>query len=193
MEARATQRFIRQGMGRWHSINAACRSQLPPQWRPWLLDKGSLTAKLQTKSQNQLCVQVVAQYSSRPQLSEARLLQLSPQHQCIVREVLLKGPEGVPWVFARSLFPLTSLTGRLRHLTRLANRPLGAYLFSQPQLLRSPIQVATLPANTYSGIPDSVGTSTLWGRRSVFYLYNKPLLVSEIFLPALLESHHENS
>ncbi len=192
MKQRATQRFIRRGMGHWRRANTACRAQLPPHWRSWLLDERSLTAKLQTRSGGQLQVEVLAQYRGRPRLSEARLLRLPPLRQCIVREVLLKGPGNVPWVFARSLFPLTSLTGRLRHLTRLANRPLGAYLFSHAQLERSPIQVAALPPGECDSAPEPVRNQPLWGRRSVFYLYNKPLLVSEIFLPALLESDHEN-
>lgn len=179
-------------MGRWHTVNAASRAQLPPRWRPWLLDDSSLTAKLQARSRGHLQVQVLAQYRGRPRLSEARLLRLPPLRQCVIREVLLKGPGGVPWVFARSLFPLTSLTGRLRHLTRLANRPLGAYLFSHPRLERSPIQVAALPPGECTSAPEPVRNQPLWGRRSLFYLYNKPLLVSEIFLPALLESDHEN-
>lgn len=183
----AHKRFARRGWGRWHRVNAANRSGLPRQWRPWLLDDSSLTAKLQRRCGGRLRVQVLTQYRGQPRLSEARALRLARHQHCFIREVLLKGPGDTPWVFARSIFPLTSLTGRLRHLTRLANRPLGAYLFSHPQLERSPIEVAALSPEECSLPPDWQQQRILWGRRSIFYLYNKPLLVSEIFLPTLLE------
>tara|TARA_R100000093_G_scaffold70585_2_gene44084 strand:- start:635 stop:964 length:330 start_codon:yes stop_codon:yes gene_type:complete len=104
----------------------------------------------------------------------------------LVREVILMG-KGEPWVFARSLLPLSSLKGRLRQLRHLNTRPLGGFLFRQPDLEREPMEISRLkPGQRY--VPPSLQRGeTLWGRRSVFRLEGRPLLVSEVFLPAFLE------
>jgi chorismate--pyruvate lyase len=100
----------------------------------------------------------------------------------LIREVVLYG-EGQPWVFARSVLPITSLCGKLRHLRKQNTRPLGAFLFSQPDLQRSSIVVAQI-SDDHAYVPARLTQGqNLWGRRSVFYLDAKPLLVSEVFLP----------
>ena len=68
----------------------------------------------------------------------------------------------------------------------MGNRPLGAMLFADRTMLREEVQVAILPvshdANRYTQADESV-----WGRRSVFRVAGKPLLVSEYFLPELIK------
>jgi chorismate--pyruvate lyase len=107
------------------------------------------------------------------------------QHQlALVREVVLYG-NNQPWVFARSLLPVTSLTGPLRHLRKQGNRPLGALLFSLPRLQRSAMMVACItPQHEY--VPaEFLGDGPVWGRRSVFSIDGRALLVSEVFLDNL--------
>lgn len=154
--------------------------------REWLLDKGSLTAKLVQLSHGDFQVKVMRQLRMRANPSEAFALGIKPYHLCLLREVVLLG-QNQPWVFARSLLPLSSLTGKLRHLRKQGKRPLGAFLFSQPQLRRSAIALslisrhhAYVPAELFTPASQDV---SLWGRRSVFYVSGKPLLVSEVFLP----------
>ncbi|MDQ2076678.1 chorismate lyase [Marinimicrobium sp. ABcell2] len=169
---------------RWFP-EACWQSQLvaPPRTlRPWLLDQGSLTAKLVAHSDGDFRVRVLRQAVARPLLSEQRLLGIPAGRQALVREVLLLG-RGQPWVFARSLVPLTSLAGRLRCLRYLRDRPLGAFLFAQPDLQRGGLEISRIqPSQGYVPAELSAG-EPLWGRRSVFRLDNKPLLVSEVFLP----------
>jgi chorismate--pyruvate lyase len=148
----------------------------------WLTDPGSLTARLIAKSRGRFQVEVVRQAIGRPSLDECKALGISSNSLALIREVVLKG-DNQPWVFARSLLPLSSLTGELRHLRKQANRPLGAFLFSQPHLLRSPIAIARISSDHAYVPAELVGSEALWGRRSVFYLRAKPLLVSEVFLP----------
>ncbi len=149
----------------------------------WLLDSGSLTARLIAQSSGQFKVQLVRQMMGLPRLNECLALGMKRPALALIREVALCGNRE-PWVFARSILPLNSLTGRLRHLRKQGTRPLGAFLFSQPQLTRSAIAVARI-SRDHAYVPDNlVGDQLLWGRRSVFYLQQKPLLVSEVFLPA---------
>ncbi|MES2822219.1 MAG: chorismate lyase [Pseudomonadota bacterium] len=148
---------------------------------PWLLDKGSLTAKLILLSQGEFRVKVLRQVHARASHSEALALGIAPQQLCLVREVILLG-HNQPWVFARSVLPLTSLTGKLRHLRKQGSRPLGAFLFSQPKLTRSPISLSLIYRH-HQYVPAAlIDDAPVWGRRSIFYVEGKPLLVSEVFL-----------
>lgn len=128
-------------------------------------------------------------------LSESRALGRPQQEIGLVRQVhLLCGD--TPWVFARTVIPLPSLKGGLRRLTQLGNHSLGAVLFADPRLQRSPMEVARIEPRQRlyrrsrgTAIPDG---NPVWGRRSVFHLQGNPLLVSEFFLPDLL-SHETGS
>ena len=60
-------------------------------------------------------------------------------------------------------------------------------LFNNPSLERQTIEVAEFDTNSAvaklsSDLQLNV-ESTLWGRRSIFVLENKPLMVAEVFLP----------
>lgn len=154
--------------------------QVPRHLRDWLLDAGSLTRRLLAISGGDFRVQVLRQGFLHALPVERQELGLALREWPFVREVLLHC-HGQPWVFARTLIPAASLQGRVRALTRLGTKPLGAVLFSDPQVRRGPIAVARLRANTLriAGQPNP----ELWGRRSLFYLAGQPLLVSEYFLP----------
>lgn len=170
----------------WQPLQSITRQQRPnPVLQDWLGDSGSLTARLIAQSDGDFNVRVVRQIIGRPTLNERQLLGMKQPALALIREVILLG-RNEPWVFARSILPLTSLTGSLRHLRKQNNRPLGAFLFSQPQLQRSAIAVARINRD-HAYVPgDLVTNQPLWGRRSVFYLQQKPLLVSEVFLPAFV-------
>jgi chorismate lyase len=155
-----------------------------------LLDSGSLTAKLIKLSGGEFHVQVLQQVYARPQRSEALVLGIDFHRLCLIREVILQG-HNQPWVFARSVLPLSSLTGSLYHLRKQGTRPLGAFLFSQPHLKRSPIALSLISRH-HAYLPDAlVGNTSVWGRRSVFSIDAKPLLVSEVFLPDFPGAHKD--
>ena len=156
---------------------------VPKQWRDWLLDTGSLTQRLIDASENKLTVQILNQRIDIPRFTEQRALKLPPRRLTMIREVVLLA-NATPWVYARSIIPLTTLTGRLRKLRQLDNQPLGALLFRDPTMTREAVEVAC-HTSINAKLPTALGDiqKSLWGRRSVFRLDAKPLLVSEIFLP----------
>lgn len=164
---------------RWFTTHALMAP--PANLKPWLIDSGSLTAKLIQRSQGNFRVQVLLQIHARVSRNEAMALGIKPQQLALIREVILLG-NNQHWVFARSVLPLTTLTGSLRHLRKQGSRPLGAFLFSQPHLTRSPIALSLI--NRHHGyVPAAlIGDEPVWGRRSIFYVDGKPLLVSEVFL-----------
>jgi chorismate--pyruvate lyase len=154
----------------------------------WLLDPGSLTARLLESCQGSFRVQPRYQGWQRAMLNEAQALGMRPHERCFVREVHLLCGER-PWVFARTVIPVRTLTGRRRRLARLGRKPLGAFLFADPHMQRGGIEVAALepgqPLFQRAVAPLAQAPATIWGRRSAFYLSGHPLLVSEIFLPEI--------
>ena len=116
-----------------------------------------------------------------PLPSESRLLGVPPRQRALVREVgLLLDGETV--VFARSVFPISSLGGSLGHLRRLQNKSLGAILFKHPGMHRCPFELAQMAGDS-DYLPAHLRQSDpAWGRRSRFEIEGKRLMVSEVFL-----------
>jgi len=174
----------------WQSSLRLRRSALPNEWRGWLLDHSSLTRRLQRCCGEAFRVQVLSQRLEPPMLSEARALGRPPQEIALVRQVHLLCAD-TPWVFARTVIPLPSLNGGLRRLAMLGSKPLGAVLFADPKMQRQPIEVARIDPRKrlYRRSRGQViqDGNPVWGRRSVFCLHGNPLLVSEFFLPELLQ------
>lgn len=172
----------------WQSCRRLRRQALPQQWRHWLLDHSSLTRRLQRTCGDDFRVEVISQRMELPMLSEARALQRPPQEIALVRQVhLLCGDS--QWVFARTVIPLPSLKGGLRRLAVLGDKPLGAVLFADPKMERTPVEVARIEPRhrlyRMSRGETPTDRTPVWGRRSVFRLHHNPLLVSEFFLPEL--------
>ena len=154
----------------------------------WLLDPTSLTRRLQETCNGKFKVVPLSQKWQRPMLNESQALGVLPHEVSFVREVLLFCDDR-PWVFARTVIPVRTLSGPRRRLARLGKKPLGALLFADPTMRRSGIEIAAIKpgqplfqraTSQLTNKPDAI-----WGRRSAFYLNNKPLLVSEIFLPEI--------
>ena len=73
----------------------------------------------------------------------------------------------------------------------LGSRSLGSLLFTHPLVVRQPLHYKTLRPNhpLYKSATAKVKVKPkmLWARRSLFYLHNAPLLVTEVFLPDILK------
>ncbi len=153
--------------------------------RQWLFDSGSLTRRLQQACDGCFRVRVESQGWARPRLDEYRALGLRWGRVALIREVHLLCAEQ-PWVFARTVIPLSTLRGPERRLAQLGSRPLGAVLFADPHMQRDPVEVACIRPGSrlYAAAVQGVRRrpAQIWGRRSVFRLGDKPLLVSEIFV-----------
>lgn len=176
------------------------------QWRPirhrrrcpnsklqsWLAESHSLTRRLQRHCPQCFNLRVLSQCWQIPTADEARCLGLAPRHYARIRQICMSC-NGHDWVFARTVFPHTTLTGSFRQLRYLGAQSLGSILFART-LKRTPLEFVELAATHpfYQLIKQQLNLSTppsytLWGRRSIFYLSaNRPLLVMEFFLPALL-------
>ena len=159
-------------------------------YRSWLIEADSLTTRLQ-KSYADFKVHPVRVSAQKPSHEEARLLNVAAREYAQIREVLLFG-EAKAVVFAHSVLPYQSLRGAWRSLGRLGNKPLGAVLFANPNVKRTPLAYKKLSLNhsLYQAAIKHLSDKPefLWARRSIFSLNCASIMVVEIFLPALIKS-----
>jgi len=165
-------------------------SDAPVGLHSWITDNGSLTQKLVEASGGDFEVKVIEEsWQTQHSAEEQQLLGLTDGQSVLVREVALHC-FGMPWVYARSLLPDSTLVGPERELENLRNKPLGEVLFKHPDMQRGPIHISKLNAETVNQrLGDQLDeplTESVWGRASLFYLSGKPLLVSEYFLPSVV-------
>ncbi len=184
--------------GQWFSpLKNNKADELPQQLTSWLLDSSSLTARLKQHCNN-FRVELLGQQVLPCLAVEANDVIVEGE-QVLVREVLLYCDDK-PQVFARSLLPLASLTGAEQELANLGTQSLGQVLFNNPSLERQCIEISTFDFNSsvanFANKLKLKVQQPLWGRRSIFMLENKPLMVAEVFLPdsiAYQEDSPENN
>ena len=169
----------------WRPAGRYSAAILPARQRYWLLDERSLTARLIGLNRGAFRVRRLSQRWAVPHHSERRLLGMPARQRALVREVgLMLDAQTV--VFARSVFPVTSLQGQLAHLRQLRNKSLGSILFGHPGMHRSPFELALIPGDSDYLPPSLRQAAPAWGRRSRFVIGGCGLLVSEVFLQAFV-------
>ena len=170
----------------WKPGRCFLRSSIPQDLSGWLLDTASLTLRLQRLCPGKFQVRVLSQAWGVPRIDEARVLEMKPGRLAIIRQVQLLC-DGQPRVYARTVIPVTSLRGKLQRLAHLGTRPLGGMLFADPGMQRGVVELARISRgqSLYQAATRHLRQrpAAIWGRRSVFRLSGRPLLVSEVFLP----------
>ena len=141
---------------------------LEPALRDWLMLEDSMTKRFEQYGKPVSVTLLNEEFIHRDALtSEQHLLPEEPRYW--LRELLLcVGDE--PWLAGRTVVPESTLCGPELALQQLGQTPLGRYLFTSSQLTRDFIEIGRHDA--------------LWGRRSRLRLSGKPLLLTELFLPA---------
>lgn len=171
-------------MANWHQATGT----MGP-WRSWLTNHGSLTQLLRSRFPD-FNVLRLRQSFARPYPDESGPLGLRGHEGAIIREVLLRSGD-TPLVYAHTVIPRNCLHGPWQMLAGLGNRSLGGTLFADPRVQRFPLAFrcldqrhplyrASLP---YLASP----TRALWARRSQFALAGRRLMVTEVFLPSVLQ------
>ena len=150
----------------------------------WLYNPSSLTKRLIQRCPDKFRVELLSQMVKRPTFDEARRLNIRSGRSALIREVLLYcGDTAV--VYARTVIPLSTLTGPQKRYANLGNRPLGAMLFADRSMRRDTVEITALNPGDVLYVQTRCEDEIVWGRRSVFHVGGKPLLVSEYFLPSL--------
>ncbi|PSJ17944.1 chorismate--pyruvate lyase family protein [Nitrosomonas supralitoralis] len=157
--------------------------------RFWLQDRGSLTRRIQNCCAK-FCVKRVFQSLSRIYEDEQRVMGLRASELALVREVYLYCGD-TPVVFAHSVVAHKDLRGAWRGLSGLGNKSLGTVLFTNPKIKRTPLEFKKISRGHFlydrACARLSVKPHNLWARRSLFTLHGQSILVTEVFLPAILD------
>jgi chorismate--pyruvate lyase len=171
----------------WLENRPGLRHKLPENVQSWTYESGSLTRRLRNCYGEAVAVKVLLQHWSKPFLSERRLLKLPKHHYSLIREVLLH-VDGKPLILARTIIPASTIKVVKSNLSHLGNRPLGEVIFSYPKLERTAMDVALISRSmwTQPAISEAVIDQPIWGRRTVYAIAHKHMLVSEFFLPEIL-------
>jgi len=171
---------------RWYKRHQLFNRSVPEALLPWLFDASSLTSRMIVLCGDGFSVRLLSQHWQKISSQDASAMGLTKEHSALVRQVVLCCSDQ-PLVYARTVIPASTVQGAQRRYANLGNRPLGAMLFADRTMRREFVQVALLPdddeARKNALIKGIADDESVWGRRSVFRVAGKPLLVSEYFLP----------
>ena len=167
----------------WHPAPVSAPADL----RWWLTHRGSLTRLIQAHCEH-FRVEPVFQALTTACIDELEIMDLHRQTHALIREVYLRCNE-TPVVFAHSVVKKEHLRGAWRDLSHLGSRSLGTMLFTNPLIQRTPLTFKKLkphhPLFKHACKRLQIHSNHLWARRSLFILQHQPILVTEVFLPAI--------
>lgn len=166
---------------RWDRVTRFDWSQLPARARNWLLSSTSTSVLIEQACGVPPNIDIVHQGWLRAHPGEALTLGIRRTELSWIREVKIIARKK-HWMLARTVFPRSTL----RYCAQpriIGKEPIGQILFKDNSTERSHFEIAQL----YGGYPPLSQTlawdSTVWGRRSIFFIGGWPLLLSEVFLP----------
>jgi chorismate--pyruvate lyase len=176
-------------LAKWHRKAAAAGAE--PAMRDWLNTKGSLTARLVAHS-GSFRVRRLHQEVALCSWEEAAPIGLPRRERVWEREVLLCC-DGVPVVFGHTVVPMSASASDWPLFSALGEQSLGSTLFYDPIVVRGPLEFARLRpghpllARVRSGLGQALDGMEFHARRCVYRRHQGLLMVTEVFLPAVLE------
>ena len=163
----------------------------PPGLAAWLTARGSLTARLVAHSQA-FRVQRLHQAAALCLPDEARAIGLARPGRVWEREVLLRC-NGEPVVFAHTVVSSKSTASDWPLFSALGEKSLGSTLFYDPRVARGSLEFARIRAGhplmqrACAALGRAVDTAAVYyARRCLYRRRQGLLLVTEVFLPAVL-------
>lgn len=155
----------------------------------FLFHEDSLTRFIQQRYEGEFSMELISESLHLALPDETQFLSLQRDEITFIRKSRLKcGDRAV--VYARTIMPQKTIEGENQWLTTLGTKPLGDILFNDETTYRSDMRYAKIPVDCelHEEATKNLNiTSELWGRQSLFYTKEQPLLITEIFLPAILE------
>lgn len=155
----------------------------------FLFQEGSLSRFIEVNCNGTFHIELKNETWSQPLSDEIELLSLGENEITFIRESWLKCDDK-RLVYARTVIPRATFEKESEELLQLGNKPLGNILFNDSTTYRSNMRYAKIPIDCNLHQQATMGSKIagfLWGRQSLFYINNNPLLVTEVFLPTILE------
>jgi chorismate lyase len=154
--------------------------------RPWLIGKGLLTSRMQAICHERFKLHLVDQWTGLLSASHRAALP-STDNAGLFRDVEMSCGHLV-WVFEQTVIPDSTLCAH-PWLAELGDTALGETLGDLSGVERSAYEYAWLPvaeAVTARALREAeIKPAGLWARRSRISLRGAPLLMQELFLPAM--------
>ncbi|MDL2356958.1 MAG: chorismate lyase [Pseudomonadota bacterium] len=176
----------------WHRhVNAVAPAAA---MRAWLTAGGSLTARLVAHS-GAFRVQRLHQRTALCLADEAAVIGMGRPGRVWEREVLLRCDER-PVVFAHTVVPMAASATDWPLFNALGERSLGSTLFYDPLVRRGALEFArlraghplALRARAALGDPHAPHDQSIYyARRCLYRRHQGSLLVTEVFLPAVID------
>jgi chorismate--pyruvate lyase len=172
----------------------------PAAMRDWLTTPGSLTARLIAHSHH-FRVQKLRQAVNACLADEAHAIGLARSRRVWEREVLLRC-DGRPVVYGHTVVPMSASASDWPLFSALGERSLGTTLFCDPRVTRGELEFARLRpghpllARVHAALGRDGSARDTWGgptdttyfaRRCVYRRRQGLLLVTEVFLPEVLD------
>jgi chorismate--pyruvate lyase len=172
----------------WSSAKILLNQDIPLGILSWLKFSGSSTKRMSSNSNIPLIIKVLNEEWSEPRSSEAKHLNIQEKARVWVREIEMYKSE-IPQLYARCIFPETSLNEDTKPILNLGNNPMGALIFQDSSLKRSEFEFACLNYK-HTDFQNAVKSlkeqpEELWARRSAFTWHGQPFLLNEIILPGI--------
>ena len=164
----------------------------PAAMRDWLTTPGSLTARLVAHSHH-FRVHKLRQAGNVCLADEADAIGLARPRRVWEREVLLRC-DGQPVVYGHTVVPMSASASDWPLFSALGERSLGTTLFYDPKVTRGELEFARLRpghpllARVHAALGrDGPARETYFARRCVYRRRQGLLLVTEVFLPEVLD------
>ena len=174
----------------WTTLDLVA-AQVPPALRSWLAEPGLLTARIRGLCGDRMRFHMLAPLREIHLSDELQARLGGRDHGGLLREIEFRClRERV--VYAQTVLPDSTVRAH-PWLRELGDSPIGESLRrAGGAVQREPLEYAALPpahqlALAASDASPDAGSVTLWARRAIYRLEGLPILVQEVFLPALLQ------
>jgi chorismate--pyruvate lyase len=170
----------------WYPAERLGQLSMDAQLRPWLIGNGLLTLRLKAACGERFGLHLVDQWTGL--LSQAHKSALrAGDNAGLFRDVEMCSGEKV-WVFGQTVIPDSTLSAH-SWLAELGDSSLGETLLDLSGVERGAYEYAWLPTTepvTSRALRNAeIKPAGLWARRSRIALRGAPLLIQELFLPAV--------
>ncbi len=170
----------------WLPAERLGQMSVDAQVRPWLIGKGLLTQRLKSVCGDKFSLHMAEQWTGLLGAADQSALRCT-DNAALFRDVEMSCNENV-WVFEQTVMPDSTLVAH-PWLAELGDSALGETLGDLSGVERSSYEYAWLAAGeavTARALRDArVKPAGLWARRSRLALRGAPLLVQELFFPAM--------
>lgn len=173
----------------WQNKDQAQTSLDDERIAPFLFNNGSLTHYIRQHCKGDFNLELISESWQFALSDELTLLSLTDNEKTLIRKVRLKC-DNQTLVYARTVIPEQTILGKNNKLSSLGTNPLADVLFKDENTYRADMRYTkiTVDCEFHNEAINDLDISTeLWGRQSLFYTDKHPLLITEIFLPAILE------